>query len=151
VRTETGYHCSNKVSIRLQEFPRWIFLFHCRLLTSSANQRKNAWERVPGKIQTWYPSKISVQISIVWLKARIGQITCPNSRHDGVRLHTIVWCGHFEAVAKNIPHSVSRQDTHESQCEKSTEHISLKYTLLKDHTAQIVDLDNVIRISRTRV
>jgi len=27
------------VSIRLQEFPHWIFLSHCRLLTSSANLR----------------------------------------------------------------------------------------------------------------
>jgi len=25
--------------MRLQEFPHWIFLFHCRLLTSSANLR----------------------------------------------------------------------------------------------------------------
>jgi len=27
----------HKVSIRLQEFPHWIFLLHCRLLTRSAN------------------------------------------------------------------------------------------------------------------
>jgi len=27
------------LSILLQEFPYWIFLFHCRLLTSSANLR----------------------------------------------------------------------------------------------------------------
>jgi len=27
----------NKVSIFLQELPHWMFLFHCRLLTSSAN------------------------------------------------------------------------------------------------------------------
>jgi len=26
----------HKVSIRLQEFPHWIFLLHCRLLTRSA-------------------------------------------------------------------------------------------------------------------
>jgi len=30
---------SNKVSICLQEFPHWIFLFHCRLLSSSGNLR----------------------------------------------------------------------------------------------------------------
>ena len=29
----------NKVSTRLHEFPQSIFLFHCRLLTSSANLR----------------------------------------------------------------------------------------------------------------
>jgi len=29
----------NEARIRLKEFPYWIFLFHCRLLTSSANLR----------------------------------------------------------------------------------------------------------------
>ena len=36
---KTASNSSNAVSIRLQEFPHWIFLFHCRLLTSSANLR----------------------------------------------------------------------------------------------------------------
>jgi len=29
----------NEVRIRLKEFPHWIFLFHCTLLTSSASLR----------------------------------------------------------------------------------------------------------------
>jgi len=33
----TAPNSSNKVSIRLQKFPHWIFLSHCRLATSSAN------------------------------------------------------------------------------------------------------------------
>ena len=39
VPTPTKKEDSNKVSIRLQEFPNWIVLFHCRLLTRSANLR----------------------------------------------------------------------------------------------------------------
>jgi len=39
IKRKTAPNSSNKVSIRLQEFPHWIFLFHCRLLTSSANLR----------------------------------------------------------------------------------------------------------------
>jgi len=39
IKRETAPNSSNKVSIRLQEFPHWIFLFHCRLLTSNANLR----------------------------------------------------------------------------------------------------------------
>jgi len=48
-KAETAPNSSNKVSIRLQEFPHWIFLFHWkhldfsletyRLLTNSANLR----------------------------------------------------------------------------------------------------------------
>jgi len=34
---KTATNSSNKVSIRLQEFPHRIFPFHCRFLTSSAN------------------------------------------------------------------------------------------------------------------
>ena len=39
IKRKTVPNSSNKVSIRLQEFPHWIFLFHCRLLTSIANLR----------------------------------------------------------------------------------------------------------------
>jgi len=35
----TAPNSSNKVSIPLQEFLHWIFLSHCRLVTSSANLR----------------------------------------------------------------------------------------------------------------
>ena len=36
IKRKTAPNSSNKVSIRLQEFPHWIFLLHCRLLTNSA-------------------------------------------------------------------------------------------------------------------
>jgi len=39
ITRKTASNSSNEVSIRLQEFPQWIFLFHCRLLNSSANLR----------------------------------------------------------------------------------------------------------------
>jgi len=39
IKRKTASNNSNKVSIRLQEFPHWIFLFHYRLLTRSANLR----------------------------------------------------------------------------------------------------------------
>ena len=39
IKRKAAATSSNKVSIRLQEFPAWTFLFHCRLLTSSANLR----------------------------------------------------------------------------------------------------------------
>jgi len=39
IKRKAASTSSNKVSIRLQEFPRSTFLFHCRLLTSSANLR----------------------------------------------------------------------------------------------------------------
>jgi len=39
-KRKTAPNRSNNASIRLQEFPRWIFLFHCsRLLISSAHLR----------------------------------------------------------------------------------------------------------------
>jgi len=39
IKKKTAPTCSNKGSIHLQKFPQWIFLFRCRLLTSSANLR----------------------------------------------------------------------------------------------------------------
>jgi len=39
IQRKTKRNSSNKVSILLQEFPHWIFLSRCRLLTSSANVR----------------------------------------------------------------------------------------------------------------
>jgi len=36
IKRKTAPNSSNEVSIRLQEFPHWIFLLHCKLLTSSA-------------------------------------------------------------------------------------------------------------------
>ena len=41
LKKEVWERCSPTrcVIIRLQEFPHWVFLFHCRLLTSSANLR----------------------------------------------------------------------------------------------------------------
>jgi len=39
MKRNTAPNTSNKLSIRLQEFLHWIFLSHCRLLTSSANPR----------------------------------------------------------------------------------------------------------------
>jgi len=38
-KMKTAPNISNEVRIRLKEFPHWITLFHCRLLTSSANLR----------------------------------------------------------------------------------------------------------------
>ena len=39
IKRKTATNSSKKVSTRLQKFPHWIFLFHCKLLTSSANLR----------------------------------------------------------------------------------------------------------------
>jgi len=39
IKRKTAPASSIKVSIRVQEFPHWIFLFHCRLSTSSADLR----------------------------------------------------------------------------------------------------------------
>jgi len=39
LKRKTAPNSSNKVSIRLQGFPHWIFPFHYRLLISSANLR----------------------------------------------------------------------------------------------------------------
>jgi len=39
MKRKTAPNSSNEVSVCLQEFSHWIFLFHCRLLSSSANQR----------------------------------------------------------------------------------------------------------------
>jgi len=36
-KEDCSKYFEHKVSIRLQEFPHWIFLLHCRLLTRSAN------------------------------------------------------------------------------------------------------------------
>jgi len=36
IKMKTVLNSSTEVSIRLQEFPHWIFLFQSRLLTSSA-------------------------------------------------------------------------------------------------------------------
>jgi len=39
IKRKTAPNLLNKVSIRLQEIPHWIFLFHRRLSTSCANLR----------------------------------------------------------------------------------------------------------------
>ena len=39
MKRKTAPNISNKVSIPLHEFPHWIFRYHCRLLTSSADLR----------------------------------------------------------------------------------------------------------------
>ena len=39
VTRKSAPNSSIKVSIRLQEFLHWIFLFHCRFMTSTANLR----------------------------------------------------------------------------------------------------------------
>jgi len=39
MQRKTAPNSSNKVSICLQDFSHWTFLFRCRLLSSSANQR----------------------------------------------------------------------------------------------------------------
>ena len=54
IKRKTAPNSSNKVSICLQEFPHWIFLFHCRILTSSAKKSvRTPFPRVPAPLHRW--------------------------------------------------------------------------------------------------
>jgi len=80
VKRKTTPNSSNKVSIRLKEFSRWIYLFHCRLLTSSANLRV---------VSTSVRSQTCSNV-IVWIPQL--QVTLLVQKGVGTRSHTKYNC-----------------------------------------------------------
>jgi len=67
ITRKTALNSSNEVSIRLQEFPHWIFLFHSRRLTSSANVRVASTSEIAAMfvVGTPFPPHYSPVLNLV--------------------------------------------------------------------------------------
>jgi len=81
IKRKTAQNSSMKVSILLQEFPHWIFVFHCRLLTRSAILRVAS---------TSVKSKPYFNV-IVWIPHH--QVTFLAQKDVGTRSHSKKRCG----------------------------------------------------------